>query len=90
MLRVDIPTNYKVDSERGIRLAVQPTEIAPKGIRMQLFIDQVNNPTAQLDGKDPVVDLTGDGLVPNKPSIANLPYNMQQMQKALMMKKLGG
>jgi len=85
LLRVDVPCNYKVDSERGIRIAIQPTEIAPKGVRMQLFIDQVNNPTVQLDGVAPVIALTADGLVQDQASIANLGYNLRKLQQFKML-----
>ena len=73
----------KQDSERGIKILIEATEVAPAGTRITLFIEQTVNETRLLDGKAPVMNLGAPGgIIPVNPSIANLSYNMEQLRKS--------
>ncbi len=57
-LRVDVPTNFIVDSQKGIKWKILNGE----SILVTLFIDQVLDPTKELQGRDSVRNLRQDGI----------------------------
>ena len=68
LLRVDVPMNYKVDSERRIIMDVGPDQIGA-GMVMIFFFNKVVNVTNELAGKPATINMKGRGLL-DQPSIS--------------------
>lgn len=66
-LRVDVPMNFKVNSERRLIFNVGNTETGT-GYNITFWINGRIDETAMLDGKSPVLDMTAQGLQPSRPS----------------------
>ena len=60
-LRVDLPMNYRVDSQRRIIMDIGATEVAP-GLNLTFWIDQVVDEAAKLNGKSSIINMGGKGL----------------------------
>ncbi len=88
-LRVDIPMNFSVDSQRGITFEVGNTEVAP-GLNWTFWVNALVNESNKLSGKSSAISMNGVGLQQRNPSAdANtvLAKFIQAQTKALKMGK---
>lgn len=90
LLRVDIPTNWNVNGERGISFDVNATEvIANGGIRMTLFVDKIMDPMRKMQGKDEIVNLDDPrGLMAPGPAKSLQQQIVSLQQNELLQAKL--
>lgn len=68
LLRVDVQLNTAFDTNRRFISTCGPTEIGV-GTKYVFWIDGVTAPIEELNGKSPVINMGGDGIQQNAPTI---------------------
>lgn len=66
-LRVDIPMGFAVGPRDRMIFDVDPTEVSP-GMNMIFFIDKALDPKRMVQKRNPLVNMSGPGLIPQMPA----------------------